>query len=140
MDGQGGPAPKSNPAPASPRYDPALCPVRNVMARFGDKWSTLALIILKDGPLRFTELRREMVGVSQRMLTQTLRKLEREGLVRRTVTPIIPPRVDYALTPLGVSLLQPLCALASWATEHRAEIEEARAEFDGRDGSPSLKR
>ena len=86
---------------------------------------------LGDGPMRFNELRRSIGGISQRMLTLTLRGLERDGLVTRTVFPTIPPRVDYALTPLGRDLLQPVSALGDWATRNQAKIARAREQFDG---------
>lgn len=107
------------------------CPaVRDVLDRVGDKWSVLIIGMLGQGPRRFSELRRAIEGISQRMLTLTLRGLERDGLVTRTVQPIVPPRVDYALTPLGATLLEPILALASWAAEHRAEIQAARERYD----------
>ena len=111
-------------------HDPELCPVRDVIANFGDKWSILVIVGLRQGSRRFSELRRDLPDISQRMLTQTLRKLEREGLVSRAVTPSIPPRVDYALTGLGQSLIPPLIGLAGWAVEHGPSIVAARARFD----------
>ena len=90
------------------------CPVREVLNRVGDKWSILVVAVLRDGSMRFSDLRRSVDGISQRMLTLTLRGLERDGLVTRTVTPTTPPRVDYALTRLGRSLLDPIMALAEW--------------------------
>lgn len=104
--------------------------VREVLNRVGDKWSVFIVGLLGDGPRRFSELRRAVEGISQRMLTLTLRGLERDGLVTRTVYATIPPRVEYALTPLGHTLLEPVQALARWAEEHRAEIQGARARFD----------
>jgi DNA-binding HxlR family transcriptional regulator len=104
--------------------------VSSVLARVGDKWSVLVVMALGQGPKRFNELRRMIDGVSQRMLTLTLRGLERDGLVTRTVFPTIPPRVDYELTELGRSLREPVSALGGWANEHQAEIEAARAAFD----------
>ncbi|HYE01473.1 MAG TPA: helix-turn-helix domain-containing protein [Alphaproteobacteria bacterium] len=110
------------------------CPVRGVIAQIGDKWSVLAILHLGHGGLRFAELRRAMGDdISHRVLTQVLRKLEREGLVARTVTPAAPPRVDYALTPLGASLMPHLRALAGWAKENRPAIEAARRRFAGTD-------
>lgn len=105
--------------------------VSSVLARIGDKWSVLVVMTLKDGPRRFNELRRIIGGISQRMLTFTLRGLERDGLVTRTVFPTIPPRVAYALTDLGRSLEVPVMALGTWAFAHQAEIQQARARFDG---------
>lgn len=106
------------------------CPVRDVLKRIGDKWSILVVAVLRDGPLRFNELRRSVDGISQRMLTLTLRILERDGLVARTVTPSTPPRVDYRLTRSGRTLLVPIMALATWAEKNRPVIREARARFD----------
>jgi DNA-binding HxlR family transcriptional regulator len=107
--------------------------VSEVLARVGDKWSMLVVVMLGDGPKRFNELRRSIGGISQRMLTLTLRALERDGLVTRTVFPTIPPRVDYALTGLGRSLLIPVGALSAWALENRSRIQEARERFDALD-------
>ena len=107
------------------------CPaVREVLHRVGDKWSVLIVGLLGDGPKRFGELRRAIEGISQRMLTLTLRGLERDGLVSRAVTPTIPPRVDYALTELGRTLLVPVTELASWAEQHRVAMQQARERFD----------
>jgi DNA-binding HxlR family transcriptional regulator len=105
---------------------------REILARIGDKWSVLIVMLLGEGPLRFSEIRRLVGGISQRMLTLTLRGLERDGLVSRTVVPSIPPRVTYALTPLGHSLSRPVRALGAWAQANQAEIEAARAAFDRR--------
>lgn len=115
--------------------DPANCPVRDVLSRVGDKWSVLTVVLLQDGPRRFNELRRSIDGISQRMLTLTLRALERDGLVTRTVTPTTPPRVDYALTDLGRTLLGPITALAEWSEANREAIQRARELFDARVGS-----
>ena len=104
--------------------------VSQVLSRVGDKWSVLVVSILGKGPMRFNELKRTVDGVSQRMLTLTLRALERDGLVTRTVFPSVPPRVDYELTALGRSLLQPVSALAAWAIDHRGDIDTARRKFD----------
>ncbi|HLG81135.1 MAG TPA: helix-turn-helix domain-containing protein [Bradyrhizobium sp.] len=106
--------------------------VASILARVGDKWSVLVIMMLFDGPKRFNEIKRMISGISQRMLTLTLRGLERDGLVTRTVFPTIPPRVDYELTDLGRGLSQPVMALGDWAMKHRIEIEAARARFDGR--------
>ena len=105
--------------------------VSGVLARIGDKWSVLIVSRLGARPLRFNELKREIGGISQRMLTLTLRGLERDGLVTRTVFPTIPPRVDYELTTLGRSLLEPVSALGAWALKNIARIESARVKFDG---------
>ncbi len=112
------------------QYDPEICPVRHILDGIGDKWTILILTALKTGTLRFTELRRAVPDISQRMLTVTLRKLERDGYLSRTVTPSIPPRVDYALTEMGTSLVQQLSPLAAWAMENRDSIARARAIYD----------
>ena len=104
--------------------------VASVLARVGDKWSVFVIMMLGGGPLRFNELKRMVGGISQRMLTLTLRGLERDGLVTRTIFPTIPPRVDYELTDLGRGLSKPVEALGKWAFDHRVEIESARAKFD----------
>ena len=110
---------------------PADCrAVSDVLARIGDKWSVLVVSRLGERPLRFNELRRSIGGISQRMLTLTLRGLERDGLVTRTVVPTIPPRVDYALTPLGRDLLEPVSALGAWAIRNQPKIAKARQRFD----------
>ena len=109
------------------------CPVREVLSRVGDKWSVLIVAVLRDGSMRFSDLRRSIDGISQRMLTLTLRGLERDGLVTRTVTPTTPPRVDYALTPLGRTLLEPIMALAEWAETNRPAIHTARRRYDDAD-------
>ena len=111
---------------------PADCrAISDVLARVGDKWSVLVVTRLGAGSMRFNELRRAIGGISQRMLTLTLRGLERDGLVTRTVFPTIPPRVDYALTSLGRDLLDPVSALGDWATRNQAKIARAREKFDG---------
>lgn len=102
------------------------CPVTDVLRRVGDKWSILVIVLLGKRPYRFNELHRGIDGISQRMLTRTLRGLETDGLVHREVFPTIPPSVEYSLTPLGESLLVPLSALADWVVEHRAEIATRR--------------
>ena len=104
--------------------------VSAVLARIGDKWSVLIVSRLGGGARRFNELKREIGGISQRMLTLTLRGLERDGLVTRTIFPSVPPRVDYALTPLGLSLLEPVSALGDWALRNRARIAAAQEKFD----------
>jgi DNA-binding HxlR family transcriptional regulator len=110
---------------------PADCrAISDVLARVGDKWSVLVVTRLGAGPVRFNELRRSIGGISQRMLTLTLRGLERDGLVTRTVFPTIPPRVDYALTALGCELLKPVSALGDWAMRNQAKIARARERFD----------
>src|SRR6266699_854815 len=106
--------------------------VSEILARVGDKWTVLVVGVLGDGPKRFSEIRRALGSISQRMLTLTLRGLERDGLVTRTVFPTIPPRVDYELTDLGRGLSKPVVALGMWAKEHKTEIEDARGRFDRR--------
>ena len=104
--------------------------VSEVLSRVGDKWTVMVVGLLSDGPMRFNELRRTIGGISQRMLTLTLRGLERDGLVTRTVFPTVPPRVDYELTKLGRSLLEPVSGIGLWARQNRAAIQEARLRFD----------
>jgi len=106
--------------------------VRSILARTSDKWSVLIIMLLGEGPRRFNEIKRQVTGVSQRMLTLTLRGLERDGLVTRTVFPTVPPRVDYELTQLGHSLWKPVEALGAWARANQAEIAMARQVFDAR--------
>lgn len=108
------------------------CDVRQTLDRIGDKWSLLVISILGSGPLRFMELRREIGSISQRMLTLTLRHLERDGLVQRTVYPTIPPKVEYRLTALGETLLESIQAIVLWTLKHRGEISEARETYDAR--------
>ncbi|MBS7668375.1 helix-turn-helix transcriptional regulator [Croceicoccus sp. 1NDH52] len=110
------------------------CPaVTDMMSRVGDKWSMQVVMKLGEEPRRFNELRRAVDGISQRMLTRTLRNLERDGLVSRKVTPSVPPRVDYSLTALGKSLWDPVTMLSRWVMDNRIQIESARAEYDARD-------
>jgi DNA-binding HxlR family transcriptional regulator len=112
-------------------HRPEDCPaVSEVLSRIGDKWSVLVIMRLGQGPRRFNEIKRMVEGISQRMLTLTLRGLERDGLVTRTVTPSIPPRVDYELTDLGRDLLIPVAGLGEWALRHQTCIQAARAQFD----------
>ena len=112
-------------------HEPGDCrAISEVLARVGDKWTVLVVSTLGGGPKRFNELRKALGSISQRMLTLTLRALERDGLVTRTVYPTVPPRVDYALTGLGRSLLDPVNALSMWARRNRAAIAQARAQFD----------
>ena len=106
------------------------CEIRELLDRIGDKWSLLVVELLGEGTKRFTELRREIDGVSQRMLTLTLRRLERDGLVRRTVHAVVPPRVDYDLTPLGATLLDAIEPLVAWTRDHRDQIAAARTAYD----------
>jgi DNA-binding HxlR family transcriptional regulator len=108
----------------------ADCRLRDVLDRVGDKWSVLVMALLGDGPRRYSELRRAVDGISQRMLTLTLRNLERDGLVTRAVTPSSPPRVDYALTPVGQTLSVEVSSLMRWAQEHRAYVADSRLRYD----------
>ncbi|MEU3412073.1 helix-turn-helix domain-containing protein [Streptomyces sp. NPDC006658] len=108
----------------------ATCPARQLLDRISDKWVSLVLNALADGPLRYRDLNRIIAGVSQKMLTQTLRSLERDGLLTRTVTPSVPVRVDYQLTPLGRSLLPVMASIKAWAECHIEEVQTARMDYD----------
>ena len=109
----------------------AHCPSRRLLDTIGDKWASLVIVALGvHGSLRYSELSNRIAGVSQKMLTQTLRNLERDGLLTRTVTPSVPVRTDYELTPLGDSLLETLRHLKEWAEEHMPEVDDARASYD----------
>ncbi len=110
----------------------AACPVRDVLDRVGDKWSLLILLNLEGGECRFNELRRRIGDISQRVLTETLRAMERDGYLTRTVYPVSPPKVGYGLTEQGRSVLLPVRGLLGWAKEHHDAIREKRSEFDGR--------
>ncbi len=116
-------------------YDPYVrdCPSRRLLDRIGDRWTVLLIAALEGGPRRFSQLLRTVDGISQKMLTQTLRSLEADGLVLRTVHPEIPPRVEYELTELGRSLLEPLGALIDWASTHMGEVETSREAHAVRD-------
>lgn len=122
---------------AKAEYDAfvAACPTRELLATISDKWVTLVLTALAQGPKRHGELRARIAGVSQKMLTQTLRSLERAGLVDRAVTPSVPVRVDYSLTPLGHSLLPVVTAMKSWAEAHMDNVHDAQCRYDNRNGS-----
>ncbi|KHL26225.1 hypothetical protein PK98_07005 [Croceibacterium mercuriale] len=111
----------------------ACTAVNDVLARVGDKWTIRVIMALGDGPRRFNALKREIDAISQRMLTRTLRVLERDGLVRRLVEPSVPPRVEYSLTPLGHSLQGPVTVIGQWAIDKRIEVARARAHYDARD-------
>jgi DNA-binding HxlR family transcriptional regulator len=122
-------------------FPPALaghehCPVRHVLDRLGDAWSFLLVIHLGEGPQRFNALKRKIDGISQRMLTLTLRKLERDGLVSRTVHATTPPQVEYALTKLGRSLSGPINTLTAWAAKHQGQVNAARTAFDRQHAAP----
>src|SRR5262245_543475 len=103
------------------------CPSRQVLERIGEKWTALVIRVLADGTHRYSDLQRRVGGVSQKMLTQTLRGLERGGLIARHVFPVVPPRVEYSLTPLGRTLIEPLDAICRWAERHLPQMLEARA-------------
>jgi DNA-binding HxlR family transcriptional regulator len=121
--------------PAELEYTPANCHAHEMLARVGDKWSVYVIHVLDDaGTLRFNELRSAVEGISQRMLTVTLRGMERDGLVRRAVFAEVPPRVEYALTPLGKTLRQLVRRLVDWSGAHLREVDAARAEYDERNG------
>jgi DNA-binding HxlR family transcriptional regulator len=115
-------------------YDPmsAACPTREVLSRIADKWSMLVILALEPGTLRFSELRRRVEGVTQKMLTQTLRGLERDGLVTRTAYPTVPVTVEYALTPLGRSLGDAVATIRAWAIANIDDVHAARTVFDAR--------
>src|SRR4249919_2002451 len=108
----------------------AACPSRLLLDRISDKWVTLVICSLEDGPRRFSEVSRRLAGVSQKMLTQTLRTLERDGLLTRTVTAAVPVRVDYALTELGESLLEPIQHVKAWAEDHVPDVRKAQERYD----------
>ncbi|RCS24422.1 transcriptional regulator [Phyllobacterium salinisoli] len=110
------------------------CPIREVLNRVGDTWSILVIFNLQERPLRFNALRRRIEGISQRMLTVTLRSMERDGLVARRVKPVSPPEVEYSLTELGHSLAKPITELGNWAAQHRSALRMARAAFDAENG------
>lgn len=114
-------------------FDPARCPVRGILDHLGDKWTTLIVIVLALRPHRFSEIRRAVPDISKRMLTQTLRDLERDGLIARRVFPTKPPSVEYRLTDLGETLLQPLGALVAWAEGNQDKIAAARTKFAAAD-------
>lgn len=108
------------------------CRAREILDRIGDKWSLQVIAVLGERTKRFTELKREIDGISQRMLTVTLRGLERDGIVIRTVYPVVPPRVEYSLTPLGATLMDAAGTFVAWAEDHLAQIDAARADYDAR--------
>jgi DNA-binding HxlR family transcriptional regulator len=108
------------------------CKAREVLGRIGSKWSIYVISMLGEQTMRFGDLKKSIDGISQRMLTVTLRTLERDGLVRRTVYPVVPPRVEYTLTPLGATLLDVVGTMAQWAEEHVPEIDAARTAYDAR--------
>lgn len=116
--------------PGFERDERGSCPMRDVLDRIGDTWSLLVIINLQAAPVRFNALKRTIEGISQRMLTVTLRSLERDGLVRRTVRPTTPPEVEYALTDIGQSIAVPVAALGLWAGQNRGMLQQARERFD----------
>jgi DNA-binding HxlR family transcriptional regulator len=122
--------------PAGAVGERSPCRAREVLQRVGDKWSVLAIDLLGQGTMRFTELHRAIDGITARMLTVTLRGLERDGIVTRTIHPVIPPRVEYALTPMGRTLLDTIGQLVDWADSHLPEIQAARAAYDAKHASP----
>ncbi|MEI8411431.1 MULTISPECIES: winged helix-turn-helix transcriptional regulator [unclassified Kribbella] len=117
---------------AAREYDAflAACPARQLLDRISDKWVTLIITALADGPQRYSDLSRRIAGVSQKMLTQTLRSLERDGLLSRSVTPSVPVRVDYELTPLGQTLLPLIASIKGWAENHMPQVAAARSQYD----------
>ena len=120
-------------------WDPlcSTCPSRAILSHVADKWALLVLGLLSSGPVRFNELRRQVEGISQKMLSQTLKNLERDGLVARTVYPTVPPKVEYALTGLGQTLTGAIAALGDWARANGAAMAEARAKFDAAHQNPA---
>lgn len=108
------------------------CPIRDVLDRVGDAWSVLVIMELNKGPCRFNALMRVVNGISQRMLSVTLRTLERDGIVRREVLPLAPPQVEYSLTAMGSGLVQALEPLRDWSVRHQPAVHQARTSFDGR--------
>lgn len=130
--------PKVNPSKAvgmASDFDPAMCPVRNVLDHISTKWTPLILLTLQAGPLRFSQLHKQVPDISKRMLTQSLRDLERDGLLSRKVFPTKPPSVEYELTPLGASVMVPMSALVSWAEKNFEKIKLSRQTFDQDNGS-----
>jgi DNA-binding HxlR family transcriptional regulator len=121
-------------APAQPLHEDCE-KVSRILARIGEKWSMLVVMLLRDGPRRFNDIKRNTGGISQQMLTRTLRALERDGMVTRTIFPTSPPQVEYRLTELGRSMSEPVLAFGRWVREHMAEVEAARQRFDQRAGA-----
>ena len=123
--------------PSAGPYDPyrETCPTRQLLDRIGDQWTVLVIGCLGSGPQRYTEIARRIEGVSQKMLTQTLRALERDGIVERTVFPVVPPHVEYDLTELGRTLQEPIRMLERWALQNIDAVLHARVGFDERTGS-----
>ena len=117
-------------------FNDRFCPARLILDHLADKWAVLIVVRLASGTMRFAELRRAIDGISQKMLTVTLRDLERDGVVVRKLYASVPPKVEYTLTPLGVSLGDKVSELCTWAEAHSAEVEKARERFDRRNGAP----
>lgn len=132
--GESGPSPEeaAEPGQDGRGHHPSACRAREVLQRVGDKWSVYVIDLLGQGTMRFGELHRSIDGITARMLTVTLRGLERDGIVTRTIHPVIPPRVDYELTAMGRTLLDTIGQLVSWTDSHLAEIDAARAAYDAR--------
>jgi DNA-binding HxlR family transcriptional regulator len=123
-----------HPEETAPEHTGEACErISELLSRVGDKWTVLVIRVLGEGPMRFNALRRTIGDISQKMLASTLRTLERDGLVTRTVTPTTPPQVEYALTDLGCGLLGPVCQLAQWTTDNAARIEAARRDYAARE-------
>ncbi len=118
-----------------PVHSPACCTMRDILSRIGDKWTVLIITMLAGGPMRFNHIRRSIDGISQRMLTLTLRNLERDGFLTRTVYPTVPPRVEYELNDLGRTLIGPLKGLSDWARTNQPHVETSRAAFDAPDAA-----
>jgi DNA-binding HxlR family transcriptional regulator len=123
--------------PAGGAHHPSTCRAREVLQRVGDKWSVYVIDLLGQGTKRFSELHRSIDGITSRMLTVTLRGLERDGIVSRTIHPVIPPRVEYELTPMGRTLLDTIGQLVTWTDSHLPEIDAARAAYDAKHGDSS---
>jgi DNA-binding HxlR family transcriptional regulator len=128
-----GAGPTANEVPAPERCKRDMVPVTEVLSQIGGKWTIHIIMALSQGPMRFGELRRGIEGISQKMLTATLRDLEKDGFITRTVTPTIPPRVDYELTDMGRELKGPLRAIGEWARDNRHRVEDARHRFADRE-------
>lgn len=130
--GPAGESPGSASEPPGSTTEPSACRAREVLQRVGDKWSVYVIDLLGHGTKRFGELHRSIDGITARMLTVTLRGLERDGILTRTIHPVIPPRVDYTLTPMGQTLLDTINSLVTWTDSHLPEIEAARASYDAK--------
>ncbi|MFE2428388.1 winged helix-turn-helix transcriptional regulator [Streptomyces sp. NPDC059373] len=129
---------QGNIAVPDPFIHEVACPIRDILDRVGNKWSVQIILAVIQRPIRFTELERGIPGISRRMLTLTLRHLERDGMLIRTVYPTVPPKVEYTATDIARELYEPLEAMAAWARRHRPTIDSARAAYDGREGGEGL--